>query len=87
MDSHKRAARLFSKAKNQGLIGLNGDGAPTIEMVAEAIDDGDYSAEASELAAYCRRLVRIVRMTDPENSVARSCVEFLRCIGETSPMR
>lgn len=83
MDAYERAERLFTKAKESGLVGVNGDGAPTLGMVAEAITDaGDYSGEASELAAYCRRLVRIVRKTDPKNEVAAKCVEFLRCIGE-----
>lgn len=83
MDPHKRASILFDRCKKDGLVGINGDGAPTREMVAEAIiDAGDYSAEASELATYCRRLVRLVRKTDPSNKVAASCVEFLRCIGE-----
>lgn len=83
MDAYERAERLFSKAKELGLVGVNGDGAPTLGMVAEAIvDAGDYSGEASELAAYCRRLVRIVRKTDPNNAVAKSAVDFLKCIGE-----
>ncbi|HYB97548.1 MAG TPA: hypothetical protein VEC57_00245 [Candidatus Limnocylindrales bacterium] len=83
MEPHDRAAALFERCKQAGLVGINGDGAPTRDMVAEAIlDAGDYSAECSELATYCRRLVRLVRKTDPQNKVAADCVEFLRCIGE-----
>jgi len=88
MDAYERAEQLFAKAKETGLVGVNGDGAPTLGMVAEAIvDAGDYSGEASELAVYCRRLVRIVRKTDPDNEVAEKCVDFLRCIGEIKPLR
>ncbi len=54
MDPHKRSEILFTKAKEQGLVGFNGDGAPTEAMVAEAIvDAGDYSAEVRAEKALC----------------------------------
>ncbi len=88
MSPHQRTEILFAEAKKLGLVGLNGDGAPTQTMVASAIvDAGDYGDECSELAVYVRRLVRIVRKTDPENAVAKSAVEFLKCIGQVKALR
>lgn len=89
MDAYKRAATLFAKAKASGLVNpVTDEGAPTEAQIAEAIiDAGDYGAELSEVSTYARRLVRIVRKTDPENAVAKSAVEFLRCIGECRTLR
>lgn len=89
MNAHKRAEKLVDRAKALGLVNpVTNTGAPTEAMIAEAIvDGGDYAAEASELAVYVRRLVRIVRRTDPENAVAAKAVEYLRAIGELNPMR
>jgi hypothetical protein len=40
MNSHERSDRLFDQAKKQGLENpMNGDGAPTRQMVSEAIGE------------------------------------------------
>ena len=84
MDSMKRTDALFREAKKLALVNpASGDGMPTLGMVHEAIADAESDAaqESEELAAYVRRLVRIVRKHDPENDVAAKAVEFLKCTG------
>jgi hypothetical protein len=88
MDGNKIAERLFARAKESGLVNpVTNMGAPTLEHVAEAIDLVRDSAEVDELATYCRRLIRAVRKTDPNNPVAAKCVEYLREVGQANPMR
>lgn len=88
MDAHQTADRLLSRAKAAGLINpVTGEGAPTREQIAFELDLYRDSAAMDELATYACRLVRLVRKTDPSNKVAADCVEFLRCIGRTNPLR
>ncbi len=84
MDSLKRTDAVFEKAKKLALVNFaTGDGMPTRGMVNDAISDAESDAAQTddELAMYVRRLVRLVRKQDPENPVAASAVEFLKCTG------
>lgn len=90
MNSEKRTTSLFDEAKKLGLTNpVTGDGMPTFEMIQEALSAAESAsgAETSEVAMYCRRLVRLVRKTDPKNAIARDAVAFLKCIGQSQILR
>lgn len=86
----KRASNLLKKCEERGQVNpVTGQGAPTEEQIAYEFlaIESNSNAELSEVATYARRLIRIVRKTDPENAVAKSAAEFLRCIGLANPLR
>lgn len=90
MKPYRRAEALFEKAKKLTLINpITNEGAPTFGMVHEAIEHAanDAAQEADELAFYVRRLVRVVRKTEPTNDAAAKAVEFLKCVGRLKPLR
>jgi len=86
MNANQRAEELFSRARKLGLANpITGEAAPTLPMVQHAMIEceADTAPEADDLATFVRRLVRIVRKTDPHNAVAASAVEFLKCTGRS----
>lgn len=89
-DYRKRASNLLRRCEQLGQVNpVTGQGAPTEEQIASEFlaIEGNASAELDEVATYVRRLIRIVRKTDPENQVATKAAEFLRCIGLADPLR
>ena len=52
MTPMERAERVFDKAKREGLVNpMTGDGMPTLEMVAEAIEDVEYNKRVESYRA------------------------------------
>lgn len=89
-DAHKRARSILDCCIKQGLVNpVTGEGSPTETMLAEELlcVENNTSPESDELAAYVRRLARIVRKHDPDNAVAASAVRFLACTGHIKTMR
>jgi hypothetical protein len=58
------------------------EGAPTSEMIVEAMRDCmNYEAEYEEVCVFARRLIRSLRKHEPESKLAKDALEYLRCVG------